>query len=260
MKAMDTCSKSPQLTVTKLKTKWPRLKGYLAILENPIEAFHIYFPQLPDGSCGGVNKTSDQAKFHGCLFATDAAPGALSGNNSDTCRNDVFSYASDDKVYNLVDANHYLANFGITQSGYYVFGVLTKEQLASVEWKQLVTGFTILVLNGVVQNQTMIPPGITGSPPNLPPPLQRAPRVGIGADKDGRLMILEVDGVEDLKIGLTIPEFAIWLKELGAVQALNLDGGGSAAVFYNGSVIDHPNCDDTGRFCERNVTTITCIK
>lgn len=35
-----------------------------------------------------------------------------------------------------------------------------------------------------------------------------APRTAIGTDKDGRLMILEVDGVEKLKEGLTLYEMA----------------------------------------------------
>ncbi len=46
----------------------------------------------------------------------------------------------------------------------------------------------------------------------------------------------------------------------GAVHAINLDGGGSSAVFSSGRVINHPT--DTDRwpiFSERAVTSIICV-
>ena len=50
--------------------------------------------------------------------------------------------------------------------------------------------------------------------------------------------------------GLTIPEFAQLMKDLGAVQAYNLDGGSSSAMMLNGKKINalssrklRPICD-----------------
>ncbi len=34
--------------------------------------------------------------------------------------------------------------------------------------------------------------------------------------------------------GVSLPQLASWLGELGAIQALNLDGGSSSSLYYNG--------------------------
>jgi len=63
----------------------------------------------------------------------------------------------------------------------------------------------------------------------------RAPRTGIGVDKDGRLIMAVVEGRNPLgSIGCTLPEFANILKEYGAVLAINLDGGSSTALVIDG--------------------------
>ena len=60
-------------------------------------------------------------------------------------------------------------------------------------------------------------------------------------------------------IGLTLQETAAWFMELGAYNAINLDGGGSSVTFYNGTMVSKPTCIDTPVVCERAVTTMTCI-
>ena len=50
------------------------------------------------------------------------------------------------------------------------------------------------------------------------------------------------------------------LISVGAVHAVNLDGGGSSAVVVDGQVVDHPTDTDLwARKKERAVTTIVCI-
>ena len=46
----------------------------------------------------------------------------------------------------------------------------------------------------------------------------------------------------------------------GAVNAVNLDGGGSSITVVNGTVISRPTCDDNRHVCQRAVTTTLCIK
>jgi hypothetical protein len=59
----------------------------------------------------------------------------------------------------------------------------------------------------------------------------RHPRSALGLDADGRsLMIVAVDGRQDHSRGVTLDELGKLMKELGAHQALNLDGGGSTAL------------------------------
>lgn len=60
---------------------------------------------------------------------------------------------------------------------------------------------------------------------------ERAPRSGAGASPDGRRMYLvTVDGRQSDSIGATLAEFSALLAELGADDAVNLDGGGSSTL------------------------------
>ena len=65
-------------------------------------------------------------------------------------------------------------------------------------------------------------------------PAVRHPRTAAGVTADGRTLILAVvDGRQpEHSIGVTLPELADILIGLGAVDAINLDGGGSSTFIY----------------------------
>jgi hypothetical protein len=57
------------------------------------------------------------------------------------------------------------------------------------------------------------------------------PRTAVGIDADtGRVLLLVVDGRSEESIGYTLVELATLMAELGAEEALNLDGGGSSTM------------------------------
>ncbi len=57
------------------------------------------------------------------------------------------------------------------------------------------------------------------------------PRTAIGIDRDtGRLLLLVIDGRQKFSRGYTLVELARMLKQLGAEDALNFDGGGSSTM------------------------------
>jgi hypothetical protein len=57
------------------------------------------------------------------------------------------------------------------------------------------------------------------------------PRTAIGIDRDtGRLLLLVIDGRQRFSRGYTLVELAQMLKQLGAEDALNFDGGGSSTL------------------------------
>lgn len=57
------------------------------------------------------------------------------------------------------------------------------------------------------------------------------PRTAIGIDRDtGRLLMLVVDGRQSFSRGYTLVELAKMLRQLGAEDALNFDGGGSSTM------------------------------
>lgn len=112
-------------------------------------------------------------------------------------------------------------------------------------------------------------PGIV--PTDFPIDLEhtRAARLGIGIDSAGDLVILAVSGTSRGiarpgidSAGATLLELAGLLQEAGAVQAINLDGGGSVQLFAEGGLYNIPG-DRRGRqgvVYERLVPTIGLIE
>jgi exopolysaccharide biosynthesis protein len=80
-------------------------------------------------------------------------------------------------------------------------------------------------------------------------PARRHPRTAAGVSRDGKtLLLLVVDGRQPgWSIGVTLPELAQMMLEAGAWNAVNLDGGGSSAMWHRepgtsaGRVLNHPS-------------------
>jgi exopolysaccharide biosynthesis protein len=72
----------------------------------------------------------------------------------------------------------------------------------------------------------------------------RHPRTALGWNNDYIFMV-EVDGRQsNLSVGMTFPELAAYLVKLGCVQAMNMDGGGSATLWALGAVRNSPSEGD----------------
>jgi exopolysaccharide biosynthesis protein len=67
----------------------------------------------------------------------------------------------------------------------------------------------------------------------------RHPRAALGLSRGG-LLAVACDGRADDEAGLTLGELAALMCELGARRALNLDGGGSAALVAGGRLLNTP--------------------
>lgn len=69
---------------------------------------------------------------------------------------------------------------------------------------------------------------------------QAAPRSGIGQTADGTILLAAVHNRVG-GAGPTLKEWALLMQRLGAVNALNLDGGSSTSLYLGGQLIDrHP--------------------
>ena len=75
------------------------------------------------------------------------------------------------------------------------------------------------------------------------------PRTTAGRTVDGRLIILVVDGRQRDSRGVSLEELAGIMRDLGVVDALNLDGGGSSTLVVGGTLLNRP----TGRTTQREV-------
>jgi exopolysaccharide biosynthesis protein len=79
-------------------------------------------------------------------------------------------------------------------------------------------------------------------------PAQRHPRTAAGVSRDGRtLLLLVVDGRQPgWSVGVTLSDLAAMMIEAGAWNAVNLDGGGSSAMWWReaaaeGRVLNRPS-------------------
>src|SRR5439155_4254353 len=68
----------------------------------------------------------------------------------------------------------------------------------------------------------------------------RYPRAALAVARGGRLLAVACDGRADDEAGLTMTEFAEALIALGAIHALNLDGGGSTSLVAGGRLCNIP--------------------
>lgn len=65
----------------------------------------------------------------------------------------------------------------------------------------------------------------------------RNPRTAIGVDAEGQILLVTVDGRQPgYSVGLKLLPLAKLMQHLGAVSALNLDGGGSTTMWAKGRV------------------------
>jgi hypothetical protein len=78
----------------------------------------------------------------------------------------------------------------------------------------------------------------------------RHPRTAVAKLKDGKFLMITVDGRSEASAGIGLEDLAKLLLELGATDAMNLDGGGSTTMFLDGKVVNRPS-DQTG---ERRVS------
>lgn len=73
------------------------------------------------------------------------------------------------------------------------------------------------------------------------------PRTAMGYTKDGQLILLVVQGrMKNVAVGTTLTETAQILMDIGCIEAINLDGGGSSCLLINGKETIKPS-DPTGQ-------------
>ncbi|MGD7042919.1 phosphodiester glycosidase family protein [Jeotgalibacillus proteolyticus] len=72
--------------------------------------------------------------------------------------------------------------------------------------------------------------------------LNRHPRTLVGIKDNGNVLFITADGRNPEKsIGLSFYESALLLKELGAIDGMNLDGGGSTSMVIDHKLVNSPS-------------------
>lgn len=82
------------------------------------------------------------------------------------------------------------------------------------------------------------------------------PRTAIGYTNDNNLIILVCEGRSKQAAGLSLTQLATILKNIGCIEALNLDGGGSSCMLVNGKEANTPS----GKGIQRPVPSVFLIE
>ncbi|MDO5500255.1 MAG: phosphodiester glycosidase family protein [Propionibacteriaceae bacterium] len=111
-------------------------------------------------------------------------------------------------------------------------------RLAMTPHTQVVNGGPLLVVDGrlhvTAARDGMVQPDNPGAFYGWTH--QRNPRTIAGIDTHGRLVLVTADGRQTDSVGLSIHETAELARDLGLVDAINLDGGGSTTMVVGGRV------------------------
>jgi len=110
----------------------------------------------------------------------------------------------------------------------------------------MVSGSADVLVNGVIQYAANCSTNLC----------MKNPRTAVGITATGGIILVVVDGRSSASVGLTLYQLGKEMKALGAVDAVNLDGGGSSTMWIKGmGVVNHPT-DYTG---ERPVSNAIVI-
>jgi hypothetical protein len=119
--------------------------------------------------------------------------------------------------------------------------------------RALVTGWPAIVRDGRNLMETL--DSLEGASKGFA--TTRHPRSAVGISRGGdTLLLVAVDGRQASSVGMSLAELARTMLELGAWNALNLDGGGSTVLVVNDSVVSSPS-DPTGERAVGDVLLVT---
>jgi hypothetical protein len=122
------------------------------------------------------------------------------------------------------------------------------------KWKMqtAVGGGPVLLQDGTIQIANNIERKFAGNAIK-----DKHPRSGMGYTSDGQLILLAIEGRFPGKAeGATLEQMAAMFKQIGCVEALNLDGGGSSCLLINGKNTIQPS-DKEG---QRPVPAVFMVK
>ncbi|XP_070269148.1 LOW QUALITY PROTEIN: N-acetylglucosamine-1-phosphodiester alpha-N-acetylglucosaminidase [Myotis yumanensis] len=234
--------------------------GHLTRAAEPLRTFSVLEPGGPGGCASRRRATVEEtARPAGCSVAQN---GGFFRMATGECLGNVVSdgrrVSSSGGLQN--------AQFGIRRDGTLVTGYLSEEEVLDTEnpFVQLLSGVVWLIRNGSIyinesQATECDETQETGSFSKFVNVVSA--RTAVGHDRKGQLVLFHVDGQTEQR-GINLWEMAEFLLKQDVVNAINLDGGGSATFVLNGTLASYPSdhCQDNNMWrCPRSVSTVVCV-
>ena len=115
---------------------------------------------------------------------------------------------------------------GFTEDNIMVVGKYNGDDVARLHIRDALSFGPALVVNG---NPAMV----NGASSGL------NPRTAIGQRADGAVLLMVIDGRQISSLGATYADCINVMLEFGAINAVNLDGGSSSLMYYNGDYLNN---------------------
>jgi len=239
-------------------------------------AIRPYITQNKTGITSFISTTNAYAGINGGYFDLNSStsysavvyPDELKAQNISILNRDGTVYPATRSFFGL---DHHLKmsvnwiwHFDATVEGLYTFTSPTPNAIGSPAsnpvkedgspYDSLLVGIgggPTLVKNGQV-NVTYYEEVFFGSGVGLNNP---DPRTGIGFTNYQHVILLVADGRQTDSDGVSLPELAQIFIDLGCVEAMNLDGGGSSQLAVGGNLINRPE----GSTYQRPIPTIMAV-
>lgn len=241
--------------------------AHMYTAKDPLHHFSVLQPMR---GCGSLDTPSSTADANGgCDVATNG--GFFIPGDDVTDHKCIGPIVSDGYWRHKEHRNNVMFGIRAPREGdtntTYFFGYMDPETMSSTRWLQLLSGVVWLVRDGKVNVQdSMKYENFTAQRSGDGEHFRtlKAPRLSVGVNGAGELMLLAVDGSEPDWEGLSLDDVAKILVAMGAVQAINLDGGGSVSVFEGDDIVNIPSdvCPETTfpkYRCARKVSSVLCL-
>ncbi len=193
--------------------------GTMIVINDPSRVFVGTSADVYDGSAG--LSVPEICKRYGATAASNAGGFEDIGGvgNGGTPLGIVISEG--ELKYGDLNTNYEI--IGFDENDYFIIGNMTAQEALDKGIRDAVSWGPFLIVNGV-------PANVTGTGGGL------NPRTAIGQRADGAVLLLIVDGRQTHSLGATLDDLIDVFLDFEAVNAANLDGGGSTVFCYQGEI------------------------
>jgi len=219
----------------------PKFKGYYLLVKDPSRIKIGLTSKL--GTEGEA--TSEIANNNGAIAAINGGAfvdkTSVNWTGTGACPDGIVM-SEGKKVWNSKEYEEKSDLFAITKKGILIVGQYSQKELEELDVQEALSFDPALIINGNKMDMTE-EGGL-------------APRTAIGQREDGTIILLVIDGRSLSSVGASYTDVQEVLYKLGAINAINLDGGRSTTMYYDGNIVNSPS----NTMGERTIPTAVIVK